>query len=46
MLDDDLDNHPSSWDILPQLSDQQLLVLLEFATNMADETTRLVELPE
>ncbi|KAF2868410.1 armadillo-type protein [Massariosphaeria phaeospora] len=41
VLDDAIDGHSSTWDVLPQLSDQQLLVLLEFAMNLADETKKL-----
>lgn len=41
VLDDALENHPSTWDILPQLSDDQLLVLLDFAMNLADECKKL-----
>ena len=46
VLDDALDSHPSTWDILPQLSDDQLLVLLDFAMNLADETKKISNQPE
>jgi hypothetical protein len=41
VLDDALDTHPSTWDLLPQLPDEQLLVLLDFAMNLADEAKKL-----
>jgi hypothetical protein len=40
VLDDALDSHPSIIDLLPQLSDEQLLVLLDFAMNLADEAKK------
>jgi hypothetical protein len=40
VLDDALSNHPSIIDLLPQLSDDQLLVLLDFAMNLADEAKK------
>lgn len=46
VLDNELDNHPSTWDILPQLPDEQLLVLLDFAMNLADETKKLSNIPD
>lgn len=46
ILDDALDSHPSTWDILPLLSDQQLQILLEFAMNLADEVKKLSNIPE
>lgn len=46
MLDDALDNHPSTWDLLPQLSDDQILVLLDFAMNLADEAKKLSTSPK
>lgn len=46
VLDDALDSHQSTWDILPQLSDDQLLVLLDFAMNLADETKKLSNQPK
>lgn len=46
ILDDALDKHPSTWDVLPQLSDDQLLVLLDFAMNLADEAKKLSNVPE
>ncbi|KAF2823707.1 hypothetical protein CC86DRAFT_58908 [Ophiobolus disseminans] len=45
VLDDALDGHPSTWDLLPQLSDDQLLVLLDFAMNLADEGKKLTNNP-
>ncbi|KAJ4363307.1 member of the karyopherin-beta [Ascochyta clinopodiicola] len=45
VLDDALDSHPSTWDLLPQLSDDQLLVLLDFAMNLADEAKKLSTSP-
>ena len=46
VLDEALDKHPSTWDILPQLSDEQLLVLLDFSMNLADEAKRLSNIPK
>jgi hypothetical protein len=46
VLDDALDSHPSSWDILPQLGDEQLVVLLEFARNLADDAKKLTGAPD
>lgn len=46
MLDDALDNHPSTWDLLPQLSDDQVLILLDFAMNLADEAKKLSTSPK
>jgi hypothetical protein len=40
VLDDALNQHPSTWDLLPQLSDDQLLVLLDFGMNLADEAKK------
>jgi hypothetical protein len=40
VLDDALDNHPATMNLLPQLSDDQLLVLLDFAMNLADEAKK------
>jgi hypothetical protein len=40
VLDDDLDNHPSSLDLLPQLSEDQLLLLLDFGMSLADEAKK------
>ncbi|KAF1850945.1 ARM repeat-containing protein [Cucurbitaria berberidis CBS 394.84] len=40
VLDDASDSHPSAWDLFPQLSDEQLLVLLDFAMNLADEARK------
>jgi|TARA_R110002003_G_scaffold159_2_gene13742 hypothetical protein len=45
VLDDALDSHPSTWDLLPQLSDHQLVVLLDFAMNLADEAKKLSNMP-
>ncbi|KAF2637658.1 ARM repeat-containing protein [Massarina eburnea CBS 473.64] len=45
VLDDTLDSHPSVWDIIPQLPDEQLHVLLDFAINLADETKKLSNSP-
>jgi hypothetical protein len=46
VLDDALDGYPSSWDLLPQLSDDQLLVLLDFAMSLADEAKKLTNIPK
>ncbi|PVI02736.1 ARM repeat-containing protein [Periconia macrospinosa] len=46
VLDKDLENHPSTWDILPQLPDEQLLILLDFAMNLADESKKLSNIPD
>ena len=46
VLDDALDSHPSTWDLLPQLPDEQLLVLLDFAMNLADEAKKLSNMPK
>lgn len=40
VLDEALDSHPSTWDLLPQLSDDQLLLLLDFGMNLADEAKK------
>jgi hypothetical protein len=40
-VDSSLAEMPSTWDILPQLANDQLLCLLEFAMNLADEGKRL-----
>ncbi|RMZ73248.1 importin 13 [Pyrenophora seminiperda CCB06] len=40
VLDDELDKHPSTWDILPQFTDDQLLVMLDFAMSLADESKK------
>ncbi|KAH7087761.1 armadillo-type protein, partial [Paraphoma chrysanthemicola] len=45
VLDDTLDGHPSTWDALPQLSDNQLIVLLDFAMNLADEAKKVSNMP-
>lgn len=41
VLDDALENQPPTWDILLQLSDQQIIALLEFAMNLADESKKI-----
>jgi hypothetical protein len=46
VLDVALGNHASTWDLLPQLSDDQLLVLLDFAMNLADEAKKLANIPK
>lgn len=46
VLDSALGSHPSAWDLLPQLPDEQLLVLLDFAMNLADEAKKISNLPE
>ena len=46
VLDDALESHPSTWDLLPQLSDDQVLVLLDFAMNLADEAKKLSASPK
>ncbi|CAA9958194.1 importin 13 [Pyrenophora teres f. maculata] len=40
VLDDALDKHPSTWDILPRFTDDQLLVMLDFAMSLADESKK------
>jgi hypothetical protein len=40
VLDDALDSHPPTWDLLPQLSDDQLLLLLDFGMSLADEAKK------
>ncbi|KAF1971854.1 ARM repeat-containing protein [Bimuria novae-zelandiae CBS 107.79] len=46
ILDDALEHHPSTWDVIPQLPDEHLLTLLEFAMNLADETKKLSNNPD
>jgi hypothetical protein len=46
ILDSALDGYPSTWDVLPQLTDEQLHVLLEFSMNLADEVKKLSNIPE
>jgi hypothetical protein len=46
VLDDDLEGHPATWDLFPQLSDDQILVLLDFAMNLADEAKKLSASPK
>lgn len=46
VLDDALEGHPSTWDVLPQLSDDQIIVLLDFAMNLADESKKLSTSPK
>lgn len=41
VLDDSLDEMPSTWDLLPNLTSGQLLCLLEFAMDVADEAKKL-----
>jgi hypothetical protein len=41
VLDAGLESHPSALDVIPHLPDERLLVLLEFAMNLADETKKL-----
>jgi len=41
ILDDDLDEMPSTWDLAPNLTSDQLLCLLEFAMNLADEAKKV-----
>ncbi|KAF3049647.1 hypothetical protein E8E11_007647 [Didymella keratinophila] len=45
VLDDGLEGHPATWDLFPQLSDDQILVLLDFAMNLADEAKKLSASP-
>ncbi|ORY16085.1 armadillo-type protein [Clohesyomyces aquaticus] len=46
VLDDALSTHASTWDILPSLSDDQLLCLLEVGMNLADEAKKIANLPD
>ncbi|KAF2008848.1 ARM repeat-containing protein [Aaosphaeria arxii CBS 175.79] len=46
VLDDDLDSQPSTWDVLPQLSDNQVLILLDFAMNLSEEVKKLSNAPD
>lgn len=46
VLDDALADHASTWDLLPQLSDDQLLILLDFAMNLADEAKKVANVPK
>lgn len=46
VLGDGLEGHPATWDLLPQLSDDQILVLLDFAMNLADEAKKLSASPK
>ncbi|KAF2731242.1 ARM repeat-containing protein [Polyplosphaeria fusca] len=41
ILDDSIESYPSTWEVLPQLSDAQLLLLLDFAMVLADEAKRM-----
>ena len=43
VLDGAAEDQPSSWDIFPQLSDQQLLILLDFAMNLAEEASKVFQ---
>ncbi|KAF2106783.1 armadillo-type protein [Lophiotrema nucula] len=45
ILDDALENYPPTRDILLRLSDQQIMALLEFAMNMADEAKKISNAP-
>ncbi|PSN71577.1 hypothetical protein BS50DRAFT_585056 [Corynespora cassiicola Philippines] len=44
--DSGLDEQPSTWDIVPRLADDQLLALLEFSMNLADEGKKLSTTPK
>jgi len=46
VLDDSLHSFPSMLDILPHLADAQLLILLDFTRNLAEEGKKLPKLPE
>lgn len=46
VLDDALDSHPSTWDLLPGLSDDQIKILLDVAMNLADEAKKLSNTPD
>ncbi|KAF2715077.1 ARM repeat-containing protein [Pleomassaria siparia CBS 279.74] len=46
VLDDTLSNYPSTFDVLPLLTDDQVHVLLEFAMNLADEVKKLSNVPD
>ncbi|KAF2263831.1 ARM repeat-containing protein [Lojkania enalia] len=46
ILDASLDQYSSTWDILPQISDEQLINLLEFSMNLADEAKKLSNSPD
>lgn len=46
VLDDSLEGSPATWDLLPQLSDDQILVLLDFGMNLADEAKKLSASPK
>ncbi|KAF2750242.1 ARM repeat-containing protein [Sporormia fimetaria CBS 119925] len=45
VLDDALDGQPAPVVLLPQLSEEQLLILLDFAMNLADETKKMSNSP-
>jgi hypothetical protein len=42
-LDASLTEMPSTWDVLPQLTNEQLLCLLELSMNLADEGKKLTQ---
>ncbi|KAJ4302934.1 member of the karyopherin-beta [Kalmusia sp. IMI 367209] len=46
ILDDALEKHPPTWDVVPQLPDGQLLTVLEFTMDLADETKKLSNNPD
>ncbi|KAI4654642.1 uncharacterized protein J4E79_008516 [Alternaria viburni] len=46
VLDEALKEHPSTWDLLPQFSDEQLLVMLDFAMSLADEAKKPSNTPD
>lgn len=46
VLDDDLNGHPSALDLVSDLTDEQILVMLEFSMNLADEAKKISQLPE
>ncbi|KAL6164616.1 member of the karyopherin-beta [Exserohilum turcicum] len=45
VLDAALSEHPSTWDLLPQFSDEQLLVMLDFVMSLADESKKPSNVP-
>jgi hypothetical protein len=40
VLDEALDSHPSTMDLVPQFSDDQLRIMLDFAMSLADESKK------
>jgi hypothetical protein len=46
LLDEAIESYPTMWEVIPQLPENQLLLLLDFSMTLADEAKKLSNSPE